>query len=502
MYDWRRFKINEIEFRKLLEYLDNNFTKEKVEIDSNGLMGLHYYGLIFDDFFSDSVISTQYLDINDYISSEYKLEYYDDKSLLEQYQNIAQEKRCKVIEALYNILFLSHYTCKDINVQNILNKIKNFLVRQNFEINEQENIGVNIYKNNKMGEGYYCNVFKVNNGIVKKQLKKEHLSNENICKRFKYEFEMMEKLKDCSKIIKVFDYNDLEKSYTMEECDENLCDYLSSQIDLELSKKVKIINDILEAMKYAHDHNVIHRDLHLGNIMRNKDDFLIGDFGLGKDNEVIKSLITSATPKNSHWFLDPIGMQDFTLLDEYSDIYSIGKIIEYIMCNGFIPTDHIFSIIVLKCTSREKKDRYRNISEIQEDIKKYLKGEEDIIKQEEIKRKIEKGLFDYEVQEYVMQLVRLNKLCNYIINQKAQNIYKIILKFDAEKRSKVANEIFDNYVSATGYNGWSNYSLFGRLAYNLYINEKTSSIKQIYYEILSDCAKIRYDIKDLYDQLV
>lgn len=496
------FQINEIEFKKLLEYLDKIFTDEKVEIDFNGMMGLHYYGLIFEDYFSDSVISTQYLNMNDYLYTEYDIDYYDNKSLLEQYGNIVEDKRCKVIEAFYNILYLSHYSCHQINVQSILNKIKNFLSRLNFEIIEQEHIGVNIYQNNRVGEGYYCEVYRVNNGIVKKQLKKEHLTNENICKRFKYEYEMMNKLKNCSKIVKVFDYNDTENSYTMEQCDEDLYDYLKSHVDLELSKKVKIINDILEAMKYAHEHNVIHRDLHLGNIMRQNEDFLIGDFGLGKDKEVIKSLITSATPKNNHWFLDPIGLQDFRLLDEYSDIFSIGKIIEFIMCNGFVSTNHIFSFIVLKCTSRDKKDRYRNISEIQEDIKKYLKGEEKIIKQEEINKKIGNGTFDLEVQEYLIKLVDSNKLCNYIVNQKCQNIYKIILKLDIEKRMKFAKELLENYASATGYNGWSNYSLFGRLAYNLYINEKDNNIKLVYDQILKDCAEIRFDIKDLYDQLV
>lgn len=313
---------------------------------------------------------------------------------------------------------------------------------------------------------------------------------------------MMNKLKECGKIVKVFDYNDSEKSYTMEQCDECLYDYLSSKIDLELSEKVKIINDILEAMKYAHDHNVIHRDLHLGNIMKLKDNFLICDFGLGKDKDVIRSLITSATPKNNHLFLDPIGLQDFRLLDEFSDIYSIGKIIEYIMCNGFISTNHIFSYIVLKCTSREKQDRYKNINEIQNDIQKYLEGEEKIIKQEEINKKIANGIFDLEVQEYIMRLVNSSKLCNYIVNQKNHNIYKIVLKLDIEKRMKIAKQIIDNYVSATGYMGWSNYSLFGRLAYNLYINEKDNSIKQIYKEVLDDCGKIRYDIKELCDQLV
>lgn len=494
--------ITESAFKKLLEYLDNIFTKEKVEINSNGMMGLHYYGLIFEDYFSDSILSTQYLDINDYFHSEYELEYSDDKSLVEQYGLIPQEKRCKVIESLYNILYLSHFGNKEINIQCVLNKIKNYLFRLNIEIIEQEHIGIQVYQNSKIGEGYYSEVFKVTDGIVKKQLKKEHLSNENICKKFKYEYEMMNKLKECGKIVKVFDYNDSEKSYTMEQCDECLYDYLSSKIDLELSEKVKIINDILEAMKYAHDHNVIHRDLHLGNIMKLKDNFLICDFGLGKDKDVIRSLIISATPKNNHLFLDPIGLQDFRLLDEFSDIYSIGKIIEYIMCNGFISTNHIFSYIVLKCTSREKQDRYKNINEIQNDIQKYLEGEEKIIKQEEINKKIANGIFDLEVQEYIMRLVNSSKLCNYIVNQKNHNIYKIVLKLDIEKRMKIAKQIIDNYVSATGYMGWSNYSLFGSLAYNLYINEKDNSIKQIYKEVLDDCGKIRYDIKELCDQLV
>ena len=146
------FEINEIEFKKLLEYLDKIFTEEKVEIDSNGMMGLHYYGLIFEDYFSDSVISTQYLDMNDYLYTEYELEYHDNKSLLEQYENIVEDKRCKVIEAFYNILYLSHYSCQQINVQSVLNRIKNFLSRLNFEIIEQEHIGVNIHQNNKLGE--------------------------------------------------------------------------------------------------------------------------------------------------------------------------------------------------------------------------------------------------------------------------------------------------------------------------------------------------------------
>lgn len=53
------FNITELAFKKLLEYLDSIFTKEKVEISSSGMMGLHYYGLVFEDYFSDSILSMQ-----------------------------------------------------------------------------------------------------------------------------------------------------------------------------------------------------------------------------------------------------------------------------------------------------------------------------------------------------------------------------------------------------------------------------------------------------------
>ena len=39
---------------------------------------------------------------------------------------------------------------------------------------EHENVGIQIYQNSKLGEGYYCEVYKVTDGIVRKQLKKEH----------------------------------------------------------------------------------------------------------------------------------------------------------------------------------------------------------------------------------------------------------------------------------------------------------------------------------------
>ena len=68
----------------------------------------------------------------------------------------------------------------------------------------------------------------------------------------------------------------------------------------------------------------------MGNILIKEGHVVLSDFGLSKDTMINHSLKSTSTPKNSHYFIDPIGLHDFTALDKLSDIYSIGKIIDYI----------------------------------------------------------------------------------------------------------------------------------------------------------------------------
>ena len=53
---------------EIIEYLDKNYTKEKVE-SINGSLGMHYDGLIYDYYFEDSVYSADYLNTNEYFES-------------------------------------------------------------------------------------------------------------------------------------------------------------------------------------------------------------------------------------------------------------------------------------------------------------------------------------------------------------------------------------------------------------------------------------------------
>lgn len=169
-----------------------------------------------------------------------------------------------------------------------------------------------------------------NEQIYKKQLKNEYRTQETWKMRFKYEYENMVKLVQSPYVLKVFNYIEDEDSYLMEKCDCDIFDYLENNPFVTDDRILDLLNELLLGMKDVHNAGIIDRDFHLVNILMNDEHVILSDFGLSKDTMVVHSLKSTSTPKNSHYFMDPIGLSSFTLLDKFSDIYSIGKNIDYI----------------------------------------------------------------------------------------------------------------------------------------------------------------------------
>lgn len=200
------------------------------------------------------------------------------------------------------------------NVQQLYNKSQAFLKRYGLEL--EENAGLlQIKKEYKVSEGSYCNIYVFNDQIYKKQLKSTYQTQEIWKKRFKYEYENMMKLVESPYILKVFNYNANENSYLMEKCDCNLFDYLNKNPFITDDIILNIINEILLGMKAVHDAGIIHRDLHLGNILMKEDHVVLSDFGLSKDTMIVHSLKSTSTPKNSHFFIDPIGLSHYKVME-------------------------------------------------------------------------------------------------------------------------------------------------------------------------------------------
>ncbi len=481
-------------FKKILNYLDKKYWENKTD-ETNW----NYYGLILDAHFENSVLSIDYLDICDYLDVNGNFSFVEDTGLAAQYNDISENKYLLLIQNLLNILHQSHLD-KEQNV-NVITRVTKVLNRENIKTIIPEIGDVVLKVDDILDSGSYCNIIRMPNGVLRKELRVEYRSDEKLRKRMNYEFKNMKKLSDCPQILNVIDFDIETSSYLMEQADMNLLTYLLSEIELSFEEKMIIITDILKGMNYAHENSIIHRDLHLGNVLKIGKDFVICDFGLSKDLSILKSLKTSYTEKNNHIFVDPLAINDFRLLDKKSDIYSIGKMIDYIFTYNAITTNHPLKTIVERCISREKAHRYDSIDKIIADVDVTLKYQYGQLDKAQITNQILNNQYESGVHEYIMDLVSTNKLSKFIIKHKLYDFGKLIMQFESVYQIEILVAIEGSYSEATGYGGWSNYDIFAQITYYLCSNLKEVESKSIAYSILKNCASIRYFAKNLFEKL-
>ena len=481
-------------YKKILDYFDRQFWTGKSDET-----GWNYYGLILDWYFENSVYCIDYLDVEDYFDNNGEFSFSETEHFSEQYANLNGAKQLELIQAILNLINKS--TVNKEQNQRIISAITNVLGRDMVKVDSLDNGFISIRPNDIIDSGSYCNIVRVQDGVLKKVLRDCYQDDPKLKKRLKYEFENMTKLSECPQILNVFDYSEEENSYLMEQADMNLATYLHNEIDLPFEERQKIIMDLLKGMSYAHSHAIIHRDLHLGNILKIRNDFVICDFGLSKDLSISRSMKSSYAAKNNHLFVDPVGINNFKLLDKKSDIYSIGKMIDYILTYDTQNQNHIFKTVVERCICRDRALRYDSVDQIIADIEVALKAQSDDDRKKGIVSKILNGQYDVQVHEYIMAMVASDRLSKFIVVHKLSSFWKLVLKFETVYQIQILASIRDGYTDATGYGGWANYDYFATIAYNLCLNLVDMEPKAIARSILSGCAEIRYHAKDLLDRL-
>lgn len=486
--------LSEQNYNKILNYFDRQLWEGKTT-ETN----FNYYGLILDWHFENSILSIDYLDIEDFFESNGGFCFVDDKYLYDQYGDVSSNKRLSILQNIFNILKHSSVNKEENN--HMIETVSNVLKRDNVKVVNPSYGDIIIMQDDILDSGSYCNIVRVTDGILRKEFKSIYKSDVKLNKRLKYEFENMKKLADCPQILNVFDFDSENNSYLMEQGDKNLYKYLEDEIEITFDDKLKIIKDVINGMAFAHEHSIIHRDLHLGNILKIGNDFVICDFGLSKDLSIERSMKSSYTEKNNHLFVDPLAFSDFTKLDIKSDIYSIGKIIDYVLTYNAHNPNHIFKTVVERCTCRDKGLRYDSVKHIISEIEVILNNQGQESSRQNAINKILNGKYDVQVHEYILDLINTERLNNFIVIHKLYSFGKIIIKFESVYQYQIIKFISLGYAEATGYGGWSNYDIFARIAYDLYLNLEDTEMKNIAKIILEECADIRYDAKRLLDQL-
>ena len=256
----------------------------------------------------------------------------------------------------------------------------------------------------------------------------------------------------------------------------------------------EVIEELLLGMKDVHEAGIIHRDLHLGNILIKEGHVVLSDFGLSKDTMINHSLKSTSTPKNSHYFIDPIGLHDFTALDKLSDIYSIGKIIDYII--GESQLNKKLSFVISKATERNRAKRYTTMDEMIQDVNSSVREISEEEKLQNIEVNLQHGEISKDVEEFVMRLMRQEQLSNYIVRKQLYTFWKVLIQFNEIDQLALLGEIDRTYSEATGYGHFENYDLFAGIAYNVIRNSANMKIQRKAYRILEGCASYRYNASD------
>lgn len=184
----------------------------------------------------------------------------------------------------------------------------------------------------EIGKGGFADIyFQKSTGLVLKKLNEESIRHQSLRSRLKREYEITKSCSDIGSIIRVFDFDRSNCSYTMEKADCTLVDYIEES-ELTEESMFNILRQVIYTISLVHQRDVLHRDISPTNIFFVNGIIKIADFGLGKNLNTLTSHQTMDTASFGQLFY--CAPEQLTLLkdaDKRSDVYSLGRIINFVM---------------------------------------------------------------------------------------------------------------------------------------------------------------------------
>ena len=156
--DGSRYMLSEQNYTKILNHFDKHFWERKTD-EANW----SYYGLILDWYFDQSVLSIDYIDIEDFFDCNGGFSYWDSTYLSEQYSNLPIKKCLQVLENILNIL--KHTSVNKEQNLHMVKVVTKVLLRDNIKVINPENGYLTIKPNDIFDSGSYCNIIRVREGV-------------------------------------------------------------------------------------------------------------------------------------------------------------------------------------------------------------------------------------------------------------------------------------------------------------------------------------------------
>ena len=256
-----------------------------------------------------------------------------------------------------------------------------------------------------MGVVYRARQQSLGREVALKLILLDHLASETDRARFYAEARAAAKLEH-PHIVPVYDLGDVQgRPYISMKLIEGST--LSSRLQnghMDGKSAAKLLIPLCQAVQYAHENSVLHRDVKPSNIMINHEgQAFLTDFGLAKDLRETPTLTRTGAVVGTPAYMPPEQASgQKPTLDPTSDVYSLGAVL-YHMITGQPPfvgrtgletvlmvmeqdppsprsltrgLDRDLEMIILRCLQKPPDLRYASASALEQDLNAYLNNEE------------------------------------------------------------------------------------------------------------------------------
>ena len=185
-----------------------------------------------------------------------------------------------------------------------------------------------------------------------------------------------------SNIIKIYDFGQTDSKLfmIMEYIEGQTLEYLNDKFGFELEDTLLIMNQLCDALEFAHSKGVVHRDLRLGNTMLDeRRGVKVGDFGLARligEELFRRNLLEENQAMGTMEYVAPEERDPEAQVDHRADIFSMG-VMFYKLVAGELPKDEyvppshfvaglnpLIDRIVGRCMQRDPDKRYQSVTEL------------------------------------------------------------------------------------------------------------------------------------------
>lgn len=255
-----------------------------------------------------------------------------------------------------------------------------------------------------MGVVYRARQVKLNRVVAVKMILQGQLASPADIQRFYSEAEAAARLEH-SGIVPIYEVGEVDSQhyFSMGYVDgESLSDRVR-QGPLPPREAAELVRDVADAIEYAHQNGVVHRDLKPGNILLTTEGQpKVTDFGLAKTIEQDSGLTASGQILGTPGYMPPEQASgQVHEVGPLADVYSLGAVL-YCLLTGRPPfqsarvmetlkqvvetppvsprllnpaVDRDLETVCLKCLEKEQSHRYPSAAELRDELQRYLSGE-------------------------------------------------------------------------------------------------------------------------------